>query len=193
MALTAPVISGAIIAAGAGVFPGSQDIPKIAQAVGLSVPTWIRLPTNVLSLGFTAGIAGVGTATGKAFFVPGGQIIAALNGSGLNGQAAQGIGAAVETGLSVALNSNSQYIGVSIGVGTGTDVTKVSLSNPATLIPILLGNLQAVGIAGQQGPQLASGLGTGIAALVATGFGFGAVAGIPGGVPGTGTSVSTVF
>lgn len=193
MPLTAPVISGAITAAGAGVFPGSQDLPKIAQAVGLSVPTWIRLPTNVLSLGVTTGIAGTGTVTGKAFFVPTGQVIAALNGAGLNGQAAQGIGAAVETGLTLALNTNAQYIGISIGVGVGADATKVSLSNPAPLIPILLSNLQAVGIAGQQGPQLASGLGTGIAGLVATGFGFGGVAGIAGGVPGAGTSVSTVF
>jgi len=193
MPLTGPEITASIIAAGGAVYPGSQDLPRIAQAIGASLPVWFQSPTNVLLNGVTAGFLGAGTATGKVTFVPTGQIIFALNSVGLNGPTAQGLGAAIEAGLVAILNVNASYIGVSVGVGTGTDITKVSISNPATLLPILLANLQAAGINGQQAAQLASGLSTGIAALVQTGSGFGAVAGPPGVFPSGGTSISRVF
>lgn len=193
MALTAPAITGAIIAAQVGTFPGSQSLPKIAQAVGLSLPSWIRIPTNALSLGAAVGIAGVGTVQGKMGFVPTGQVILALKGAGMNGSMANGVGAAVEAGVAVTLNATAQYAGVSPSVGVGADASKIIVSNPGTLIPILLSNLQASGINGQQATQLSVGLGNGIAALVATGFGFGGVVGVGTGVSGAGATTSVVF
>jgi len=193
MPLTGPDITGAILAAGGAVYPGSQNLPKIAQAIGLSLPIWFQLPSNVLSIGVTTGLVGGGTASGKLFFTPGGQVILGLNSAGLTGPTAQGLGGAVEAGLATVLNTNAQYLGVSVGVGSGVDATKVSLSNAGTLLPILLANLQATGINGQQAPQLAQGLSTGISGLVLTGFGFGFVAGVPGILPGAGTSFSRVL
>ncbi len=193
MPLTGPDITAAIIAAGAAPFPGSQNLPKIAQAVGTSIPAWLSTPSSVVSLGVTAGLAGGGTAAGKLSFIPGGQIPVALQSAGLLGPTAQGVGSAVETGLATVLNTSAQYLGVSTGVAQGTDTTKVSISNGATLLPILLSNLQASGINGQLSSQLANGLSIGISGLFLTGFGFGGVVGAPGIFPSSGSSVSRVM
>jgi hypothetical protein len=194
MSVIPVAITGAILAAGQATMPGSLNLPRIATAVGNSVTAWLPFPTNVLSNGVTSGTAGAGVTTGKMVFVPAGQVTSSLLGVGLIGPTAPLLGQAVETGVSTVLNSSAQYIGTSIGVALGTDTTKVSLSNPGTLIAILTPNLAGVAIAGLTAPQLAVGLGTGIALLVQTGFGFGAVAPVtPGPAPAIGTSISTVF
>jgi len=194
MALVSAAITSAIITAGQAVFPGSQDLPRIASAVGKSVPSWIPLPTNVLVKGSTVGVAGAGSVNGKLFFAGGtALVIAGLQQAGINGQSAAGLGTAVGSGLATVLNSAAQYSGISAGVGVGGDVSKISLSNSATLIGILLANLQASGVNGQMAPRVAQGLGIGIADMVQTGFGFGGVTGSPSPVPATGTSISLVF
>jgi len=116
-----------------------------------------------------------------------------VNQVGINGPSAQGLGTAVGSGVASVLNSSLQYSGTSAGVGSGSDTSKISLSNSATLVGILLSNLQASQVNGQQAPRLASGLGLGIANLVQTGFGFGGVSGSPSVVPAVSTSVSLVF
>jgi hypothetical protein len=194
MAVTSAAISSAIIAAGQAIFPGSQNLPRIASAIGKTLPQWLPIPTNVLVQGATVGVAGVGTVNGKLFVLNGVALVTAgLNAAGINGPSAQGLGTAVGSGVSSVLNSSLQYSGTSPGVGTGADTSKISLANAGTLIPLLLTNLQASQINGQQAARLATGLGNGIANLVQTGFGFGGVTGSPSPVAAVSTSVSLVF
>jgi hypothetical protein len=194
MAVVSAAITGAILSAGQGNFPGSQNLARVASAVGRTLPLWLPLLTNVNVVGVTSGVAGVGTVNGK-LFVSGGAalVVASLRQAGLGGPTATGLGLAVGTGVSAVLNSSAQYLGVSFGVGVGADASKVSFTNSATLIPLLLSNLRAAGVQGPQGPQLATGLGRGIAQLVQTGFGFGAVVGVPSPVGAVSTSLSTVL
>jgi hypothetical protein len=194
MAVTSAAITSAIIAAGQATFPGSQNLPRIASAVGKSVVAWLPAPTNVLTNGVTSGVAGAGSVNGKLFVVNGAAlVVAGLNQAGVTGPSAQGLGTAVGSGVAATLNASAQYTGASPGVGVGADVSKVSLSNSATLIGILLGNLQAAQVNGAQAPRLANGLGLGIANLLQTGFGFGGVAGSPSPIPAVSTSISLVF
>ena len=140
------------------------------------------------------GVAGGGTVNGKMFVLNGAAlVVAGLNQAGISGPSAQGLGTAVGAGVASVLNSSMQYSGASAGVGFGSDVSKISLSNSATLVGILLGNLQAAQVNGQQAPRLASGLGLGIANLVNTAFGFGGVTGSPSPVAAVSTSISLVF
>jgi hypothetical protein len=194
MAVVSAAITSAILAAGQGIFPGSQNLPRIASAVGKSIPSWLPLPTNVLVQGVTTGVLGGGTVNGKLFVTGGAAlVVAGLASAGMTGPAASGLGAAVGSGVASVLNSTAQYFGSSPGVGVGSDVSKVSLSNSATLIGILLGNLQGSGVNGPLASQLATGLGTGIAGIVQTGFGFGGVTGSPSPIPAASTSLSTVL
>jgi len=193
MAVIPSALTGAIMAAGNAIYPGSLNLPKVATAVGNAVPSWLPIPTNVLTQGVTAGTVGVGTANGKMVFLPTGQVVAAFSAAGLTGPAFTGLATAVETGTASTLNSSAQYSGTSAAVGAGTDATKITLSNPATLIALMLSNLAAVGVLGPIQAQLATALGNGISTLVQTGFGFGAVAGPSGPIPAAGTSVSLVF
>lgn len=194
MAVVTAALTSAILAAGQATFPGSQNLPKIASAIGKSIPQWLPIPTNVLVQGVTAGVAGGGSVNGKMFVQNGvALVVAGLNQAAVNGPSAQGLGTAVGSGVASVLNSSLQYTGASPGVGVGTDTSKVTLSNSATLIGILLSNLQAAQVNGQQAPRLASGLGLGIANLVQTATGVGGVAGSPSPIPAVSTSISTVF
>lgn len=194
MAVVSAAITSAILAAGQGIFPGSQNLPRIATAVGRSLPTWLPVPTNVLVQGVTTGVLGGGTVNGKLFVTGGAAlVVAGLAAAGMTGPAASGLGTAVGSGVASVLNSTAQYTGSSPGVGVGSDVSKISLSNSGTLIAILLGNLQGAGVNGPLASQLATGLGTGIARIVQTGFGFGGVVGSPSPIPAVSTSLSTVL
>lgn len=194
MAVVSAAITSAILAASQGPFPGSQNLPKIASAVGRSLPLWLPLSTNVLAQGVTSGVAGVGTVNGKLFVSGGaGLVVAALAQAGLVGPTGIGIGTAVGTGVASVLNASAQYIGASPGVGVGSDVTKVSFTNGATLIGLLFPNLQAVLVRGPLSSQLATGLGNGIAQMMSTGYGFGGVVGSPSPIPAVSTSLNTVF
>jgi len=193
MAVIPNALTASILVAGSS-FPASKQLPQIATAVGTSIGAWLPIPANVLSLGVTVGLAGAGVASGKMFFVPAGQVVGGLTAVGLTGPTIQVIAQAVELGTSATLNASAQYLGLSFGVSAGTDATKVALSNPATLISLLLANMAAVGLTGPSQPLLATGLGNGIAALVATGFGFGGVAPVvPAPSPSAGVSTSVVF
>jgi len=175
-------------------FAGSSVLPRIASAVGRSIPAWIPIPTNVFVTGTAAGLAGVGAVTGKMFFAGNaGLVVAALNQVGLTGVNAQRLGLAVGHGTWAALNQATQYVGVSPGVGVGGDASFVLYANEAALLPILQANLASVTVAGATSAQLALGLSRGIADLVRTGLGTGAVVGSPSPVATVSTSVSSVF
>lgn len=194
MAVVSASLTSAILGVSQGSFPGSQLMPRIASAVGKSVPAWLPIPTNVTAQGVTAGTAGAGTVTGKLFVTAGGPIVVqALQAAGLNGTTAVGLGTAVGSGLASVLNSSWQYSGTSAGVGTGSDTSKISNANSATLVPILLGNLQGATINGQLSSRLALGLANGISQVVQTGFGTGGVTGSASPSGATGTSVSVTF
>jgi hypothetical protein len=194
MAVASAAITSAILAAGQATFPGSQNLPRIASAVGKTLPVWLPIPTNVLAQGAAVGLAGVGSVNGKMFVLNGAAlVVAGLQQAGINGPTSQGVGTAVGSGVASVLNASLQYSGASPGVGVGADTSKVSLSNSATLIALLLTNLQAAQVNGQLAPRFASGIGLGIANLVQTGFGFGGVSGSPSVVPAVSTSVSLVF
>lgn len=193
MAVASAAITGSILAIANASFPGTKNMPLIATAVGNAMLSWLPIIINVLNQGVTVGVAGSGSVNGKMFFTPNGATIGTLQAAGINGINSTGIGTSVENGTAAILNSSAQYTGVSFGVGVGGDVSKISFANSATLIGILIGNLQAAGINGTLAAQLGTGLGNGLATLVATGYGFGGVAGSPSPIPAVGTSISVVF
>lgn len=194
MSLAPPAITGAIIGVGSAIFPGSQQLPKIAVAMGNSIPAWIPSPVNVLANGVTVGLSGGGTVQGKMFFSPGSFYPAGFTAAGYTGPTAPILGAAVEAGMAVALNAAAQYAGLSVGVSAGADVSKITRALALTLVPILAGNLTAAGISGPTMPQLALGLALGTSGLVLTGVGVGGVIPVaPAPAPGVGTSISIVF
>jgi len=160
MSLTPPAITGAILLAGAGIFPGSQMLPKVATAVGNSIPLWLPAPVNVLALGVTAGLAGGGNVQGKMTCIPAGQMAASLLAAGYVGVDAPGLAMAVEIGFGSSFNASAQYQGLSVGVSGGTDVSKIIVANPATLTPILVANLAALSVTGVNAARLALGLST---------------------------------
>lgn len=193
MAVTSAAITGAILGIANARFPGTKNMPKIAAAVGRSLLQWLPIQANVLIQGVTVGVAGTGTVNGKLFFVPNGATIGTLQAAGITGTNSTGIAISVESGVASTLNAGAQYTGSSLGVGVGSDTCKVSNTNAATLIGILIPNLQAAGITGSSAAQLGTGLGNGLVTLVATGYGFGGVTGSPSPTPATGTSLSLVF
>ena len=194
------IASSALIAqqinlAGQGTFTGSTVLPRIASAVGSAIPTWIPVIANVTVQGVTVGVAGAGAVNGKLFFAGQGAalMIAGLSSAGLTGSNGIRLGAAVGNGVWAALNQVTQYVGTSVGVGVGTDVSFVANANEGALIPILQGNLAGRAILGINSAQLAQGLARGIADIVKTGIGIGGVTGSPSPVPAVSTSVSLVF
>jgi hypothetical protein len=184
-----------ILQAGQGTFTGSTVLPRIASAVGSSIPVWIPIIANVTVQGTTIGVAGAGAVNGKLFFVGqgGALMIAGLKSAGLTGLSATFLGTAVGNGVWVALNSLAQYVGTSAGVGIGVDVSTIPNANEGALLPILQGNLAGQAILGQNSAQLAQGLARGIADIVKTGIGIGGVTGSPSPIPAVSTSVSLVF
>lgn len=189
----AGLISEQIIQAGKRDFAGSTVLPRIASAVGWSIPTWIPFLVNVTVTGTSVGVLGVGTVNGKMFFAGNpGLVVAALNAAGMTGPDAQKLGLAVGNGVWISLNQLAQYLGVSFNVGVGGDLSFVAYANEGTLLPILQSSLASVTIAGATSAQLALGLSRGITDLVRTGFGLGVVVGSPSPVPAVGTSLSTV-
>jgi hypothetical protein len=103
---------------------------------------------------------------------------------------------AVAVGIATAFSSSGQYTGSSVGVAVGSDVSFVSVSNPGTLIPLMITNMQgSFGGVGTSTSLVAAGLSNGISSLLQTAQGFGAVAGTPTGTAAAaGTSpLSKVF
>lgn len=190
MALSANTIASSIL--GASPYVGSQVVPRIAHAIGSAIVQWVSVPVNVIVMGATTGMAGVGMVTGTLQFVIAGQMQAAFVAYGIVGQTAPGIAQMIESGLGTGLAS-AQYTGSSIGVGVGTDTSKVSFANQASLLPILLTALKGQSVGGATVNQFAAALSQGIAQIIQTGVGFGPVTGPAGNIPAVGTSNSVIF
>lgn len=192
MPLAPPAITAAILAAGPDL-RGPSWI-KLATTVGIAVAAWSQLPANVTLQGVTTGAVGSGIVTGKLSVIPAPlPVPAAVAAASLLGLDAASVGRAVGLGVAAAVNASATYQGASVGVGSGTDVSKVTLSNGPTLVAALGLAASSTGLVGVNVPRICAGLGPGIAALLLTGTGIGVVAGPVGPAPSAGTSLSRVF
>lgn len=181
MALTSTIITSSILSAGPDLLGPTFSL--LCNAIGNSVFTWSTLPANLALTGITSGVIGSGIVNGKLTVIPNIAIIqTALAGQAVAGIVAPSLAKAVAIGIATAFSSSAQYLGSSVGVAIGSDVSFVSVSNAATLIPLLITNMQSsFGSVGASANSVALGLANGIASLLQTAQGAGSVAGIPTG------------
>ena len=83
-------------------------------------------------VGVTTGVIGVGTVTGTLFFAGTPPIVLAAIGGSLRGQNAPLLATVLSVGLTTGL-AGLTYVGVSAGVGVGTDLSRVVSAN----VPLL--------------------------------------------------------
>lgn len=185
MPLTSGAISQAILNAVPGLLEGPAANPVIGW-IGTSVVTWATTPGNVVIQGVTSGTAGAGSVLGN-LTVPAqpAPVFQAFQDMGVVGETSNDLAVAVAIGISTSFSA-AQYTGASVGVGSGTDVSKVVSTNPATLVPLL-----QLGIVGASSSIVSFALGYGIANLLLLGTGTGLVTGPFSPTPATGTSTST--
>lgn len=192
MPLTPPTVTASIIAA-APDLPG-PDFQRIATLLGSAITAWAQVPANVVVQGVTTGAAGAGAVTGKLFVpIQPLPVNASFAGASLLGTNAQQMARGIGVGVATAFTSSAQYVGVSAGVGAGTDISRITVANPAALTATILAAAPGLGFAGASMPTFAAAVGTGVSTLLLTGTGTGAVAGPGGPAPTAGTSVSKVL
>lgn len=198
MALTPTTITAALRAA-APEFLGPSFNP-LSVAIGTAIYNWAIVPSNVYLVGQTSGIAGSGVASGL-LTVPQNPpaAVAAFAANGVTGPNGVGLARAVGVGIPTAFGS-AQYSGLSVGVSAGSDISKVVLANPATLVGFLLSYMQPnfAGALGPSAPQLALAIASAVSSLLLAGFttpGTGIVASVaPAPGPAVGVSpLSAVF
>lgn len=191
-------IAGAILASAP--FPQGPTYSLVATAVGTAMTTWILgNPLNFQLSGITTGTAGNGLVSGKLTFPPSPSIVASsLAAAGCSGPTTPLLAQGVSLGVATALTSTALYTGQSIGVGAGSDISTVLLSNPATLTSLLLSNFSATFTSAGGLPtgiaiiSLSQGLGVGLASQCQLATGVGTVTGSPAPTSASGTSLSVV-
>ena len=192
MPINAPVIAQAIIAAGPDIVGVSW--PRLATVIGIAVATWAVVPANLSMQGVTTGTLGSGTVTGKFYVVPAPlPVPAAMALATVLGVRAPSLARALGMGVAAAFNASASYTGVSAGVGTGSDVSKVVLANGPALVLALQAAAVSSGLVGVALPTLFAGVGPGIANLLLLGTGTGVVTGAGSPASGVGSSTSVVF
>lgn len=191
MALTSANVYAALSAARAsGGFPfAGVSFNQMAWGIATGVTAWgLYQPQNLAMTGWAVGTSGTGVVTGKVLVPPTVTLIsAALLAAGMAGPLSPSLATVVTVGISQAFSTFGQYSGVASGVGTGSDVSKVAVSNAATLIAALQAAMAASMGAGPALPQMTTGLGNGIAALLLLGTGTGVVTGSSGSAASGGT------
>lgn len=188
--MTPANFSGPLLVQGNAIFPGSKTLPLLVGPISIAISTWIVNPLSVQILGTTSGLAGAGTVLGTITSAVGvGIMLPALQAAGLNGTTSPSLALLFETAIRTAL-IGATYQGASTGVGSGSDVVVKVVANGPALTTVLQGMLAAATLVGSTTPQLCLGLGQGIAGLVATCVGTGAVTGAGGNIPAVGTSLS---
>lgn len=191
MPLTPPILTAAISAATPDL-PG-PDFQRLSLLLGVAIAAWVQVPSNVVVQGVTAGAAGSGPVYGKLFVPPNpASFNAAFAGAGLLGVNGQQMARGIAVGVATAFTGSGTYVGVSAGVGAGTDISKITFVNGPALTAAILAAAPGVGFAGFVMPAFAAAVGTGMAGLLIQGTGTGAVGGPGGPAPTTGTSVSKV-
>jgi len=173
MPVNAANVSLQIVAAGPK--PGGPAFAQFASAVGTGVAAWVAAGGVTLA-GVSSGTAGVGTVFGKYTVVPSPlPVAAALSSGGIVGVTAPAIASAVGIGVGTALNTDAEYVGVSAGVGIGADQVVTVYADAPSLASALSAAMTGAGVVGPTMPSVAAALAGGIAALVSTGTGVGAV------------------
>ena len=117
-------------------FPGGPTFDILCQAIAIATTTW--LPTGVNLVGVSTGVVGAGTATGALFFAGTPAIVLGAIGTTLTGVNAPLLATTLSVGLTTGL-AGLTYLGVSAGVGLGTDLSRVVVANPVTLAQTLRG------------------------------------------------------
>lgn len=200
MALTPTSIYAELSAArAAGAFPlaGLQS-DALLRGIANGVGAWaVGQPQNVALTGIATGAVGggtIGVPTTKVVMLPNiPGMMGALTGAGIAGQLSSSLATVVSVGISSAFTKYAQYSGVVAGVGSGLDVSKVTVANVPSLQTLLYASLGgSFGSVGLMTASLATGLANGISLVVLTGTGTGSVVGVPGPSPGTGTSTSVI-
>jgi hypothetical protein len=169
---------------------------QLAWAISEGVYEWISNPLNVALIGISTGTVGVGTIPEygtKLVILP--IIPLMTNGlasAGIVGPLSSSLSTIVTLAIAHAVTQSGGYTGVCPTVGVGTDVSKVVMANPGTLIEELQKAMADNQMTGAASMRMANGLGLGIASLVLTGIGNGKVVGPPGPSPSTGPSFSKV-
>jgi hypothetical protein len=170
-------------------FPGGPTFDILCQTIASAVTSW--LPLGVGLTGVTTGVVGAGTVTGALTFAGLQPTVLAAMGA-FAGPNAPALATVIANGLTAGL-SGLPYLGVSAGVGTGTDVSRVSRADPVTLSTTLrtvhAGLCAVQGGTGSTVPGFYEALASGIVAVILTGTGTGAVA--PTGPLGPSSSVGT--
>jgi hypothetical protein len=197
MALTPPLIYADLAAARAsGGFPfAGVNFDRLAWAIAYAVASWFPAGGVVLN-GISVGTAGAGvinTAASKLILAPAPPlVIGGLVSAGMLGPLSVSLGTVVALGFSKSVTTAGQYAGGVVGVGIGADVSKAVSANGPALIQLLLPYMAAMLGPGPASAQMATGLGTGIAAQALTITGTGNVLGSPSIAPASGTSTSVV-
>lgn len=144
----------------------------LSEGIGIGVMAWLHSnPANIFLMGGTpVGAAGAGMVQGKLICTPNPAIVyGACVGAGLVGIQTAEIATAVAIGVANSISQSGLYTGASVGTSGGGDVSVCTFANPATLIPALQAGIAALG-PGVLSPQLATGLGNGIAAMMVGGL-----------------------
>lgn len=199
MALTPQILYADLAATrAAGGFPFTGfSFDQMAWAVAFSVASWgVGQKFNLGLTGIATGTAGGGAVNPlvSRLVVPPnpGVVIGSLASAGMVGALGVSLGTVVGLAIPKTFSTVGQYSGVSLGVGVGADVSKITTANAATLIPILSANLASFLGPGPASPMMAVGLGNGIALLLLAGTGSGSVVGPPSISPGGGSTQSVV-
>lgn len=182
---------------GAAAFPMTgAAFDQMAWAIAEGVADWIDSPINVALVGISTGTVGVGAIPEQGTklvvlpIIP--LMTSGLASAGIVGPLSSSLSTIVTLAIAHAVTQFGGYTGVCPTVGVGTDVSKVVMANPGTLIMEIQKAMGANKMTGAASTQMATGLGLGIAALVLTGVGNGKVVGPPGPSPSTGPSFSKV-
>jgi hypothetical protein len=173
-------------------FPGGPTLGPLCQAIAQALVAW--LPVGVTIQGVTAGTMGTGMASGNLSFQGLPSAVVAVMRSQLQGPVTPQLGLMLTQGLNASLTGCS-YVGVSIGVGTGTDVSGVTVVN----VPLLSTTLRSAhaaacapfGGTGSVLPGFYQALADGIAVIVQSGVTIPGARVTPTGPPGPGPSVGT--
>ena len=188
-----------IDARAAGGFPfNGFPFDQMALGIALGVSGWaVGQSQNVSLQGIVTGTIGSGAVvpvTTRLTVPPTVPLMmSALTGAGFSGQLMPSLATVVTLGISNVFNKYGQYSGPVAGVGVGQDVSKIVVANPATLQPLLANTLRGAMLGlGPSGMNLSIGLANGISLLLLQGVGTGTVAGVPGVVPASGTSISVI-
>jgi len=197
MPLTPNAITSAIMLAGSTDLLG-PNFPRVAQGVGNAVSAWSQVPINLALTGVTSGQAGAGVVTGTLNVAPSVALMtAAFASAGLQGPTAPLLAKAISIGIATSFTASAAYTGTSVGVAIGSDVSRITVANSLTLIPVLsLALSSALTGSGPNLGTLSIGIANGIASQLLTGTGIGVVAGTPSPtpLPTVGTSpLSKVF